>query len=141
MAVLHDSDEPLEHLAYIVEIETVDWPEWLSGTGADLPSRDVLYVAKEFMLKEMQDRERNTTNIAKVYTAIFESQLRSSDYPNKEDCKQMLDAIYEAEKVVGFHINTPLRTSNVIHTISYIYNWGDQITTFLVRPEDGVSKP
>lgn len=86
----------------------------------------------------MQDWEKKTIKIAEVYIIIFGGQLLPWDYEMKEVYKEIFDPMNEHEKVVFFHINMLLRKSNANHTISY--NWVDQITTFLVRREDGVPR-
>lgn len=48
----------------------------------------------------------------------------------------MIDPMGKREKKVIIHIDILSRNSNVIHLIAY--NWGNEIATYLVCPEDGV---
>lgn len=51
----------------------------------------------------------------------------------------MMDCTGKAEKVVVFHINTLSKNSNATYTTT-TYNWVDQLSTFLVRYEEDLSK-
>lgn len=45
--VLHRDDKSSEHFAYVLQIQGIGWPAWLPGADTDLPSQEILYVAKE----------------------------------------------------------------------------------------------
>lgn len=67
----------------------------------------------------MQDKEKNASKIPELYTAIFVSQLWSSDYQTNGDCKRIVDPTGQVKKVVIFQINLLSKKSNVTHTIAY----------------------